>query len=331
MSMSEIIQAEATTLDQDIAKAQAEFAAIQLRIEGKLADYANVEITDDESYKAAKKYRADLNALKKEIDDARKLVTSGYRNKIDEFNQSVKELTEPLEQRQAEIGRMAGEWEGKKQRERYDTLRSAYESQFPALAEIVPFDTIDAHHRSGESSWYAAKVSGGKALAILADHVDQIGRDEAAIDALQLDDAERTQLKADYFECLDFAGAVTRSEERRLKAQAEEAKRFQVAQLEQARQAAQEAARQPQQAETVPQEPQAPTAVAESLTEAQAATTYIITATMTPQQRTRLIAALQEMNVKGRCSNLGRDLPESAQKAIHLQAKLTKREEQHAS
>lgn len=304
---SEIIEAEAVPIDDQIERATRGFGALRAKVSAKLADYEGATVTDVDSYKAVKRYRADVNALRKEIDDSRKAVKRAYTARLDDFEGEVKAIKTPLDDADARMGQMVSEWEQRKRNDRHDMLSAAYAETYPTLAEQVPFARIDALHTSGRESWYAATVGDKKALSMLAAHVDEIAKAEQTIDNLDMTDAERVATKVDLFDSLSLQDALDAARRRREEAAEREARERQVAEMEQARFEAALAEQQAQAApapepESVP-EPAAPAAPVSTqrdmLRDYAGATTWIATVEATKDEIGALAAYLSQHGLHG--------------------------------
>ena len=230
--MSEVVEAQAVTLADSLDIARDSFGEVRRRVEGKIAEYQGASITDEESYKAMKRYRADVRKLIAEVDGAKRDQTRAYKQAIREFEQQVKELVAPLDELQDSMASQVASWEAEKRERRRSHLRQAYESGYPQLVALVPFERIEQRHASGDRDWYKASVSEAKAESWLAEDVDGIAQGEQTIDNLDMSDEERRACKADFFMTLDVGAAISRIAERRNAEAERQARIEQVAQME---------------------------------------------------------------------------------------------------
>ena len=150
--MSELMIAQEPAIKFNPAEITFDEVNVRNKIESRIEPYvgttpeevANMDIKD------AKKARADLNAIKKEINDARIAVKREYNKPLTVFEQSVRDIesliTEPLKVLDDGIKKR----EENEKAERYEQLQQLYMEMTPALAEAVPFDKFL------EKSWLTA-------------------------------------------------------------------------------------------------------------------------------------------------------------------------------
>lgn len=230
--MSEVVEAQAVTLADQLDLARRGFEDVRAKVADKLAEYEGATITDEESYKAMKRYRADVRKLMGEVDAAKKACTKQYKDAIKEFEAQVRELTAPLDRMQSDMGCEVTSWEARKREMRREHLRALYESAYPQLAQLAPFERIDAMHISGERDWYKASVSEKRAEGWLSEDADRLARDEQTLDNLDMSDEERRECKASLFETLDIGAAIDAVKRRRAEEAQRQAQMERVAQME---------------------------------------------------------------------------------------------------
>ena len=235
--MSDTIDVEATYLDTDIAvpsKAHEWLAKASERVAERCELYRPPEAIETEAQrKDAMAARAQCRKDVAEIDGERKAMLRGMEDALKEFKASVKDVLTPLTDLDVEYKRLLDQYEDGWRAQREIELAQEYEDQAPDLVALVPFQRILARYGNERgSAWLNRSTNIEKAKDLLANAVYDIAENEKAIDAL-VDDEERVEAKASYFETLDFQGTLTSA--RRAKEQRE---RVMVLEMERAARAA---------------------------------------------------------------------------------------------
>ncbi len=122
----------------------ADFPAMQKRLNELLADFEGMDAENVKTLdtKVAKACRADLNAMSKDLNEARKAIKREYNKPLAEFEAKVKELdAQIMKPRDILDKAIKGREEYEKQL-RFEALEQAYVDFAPALADVVPFEKL---------------------------------------------------------------------------------------------------------------------------------------------------------------------------------------------
>jgi hypothetical protein len=141
-------------------------------VQGFADKYAGLVVTDKAT---AKRDRAEVNRILKQIDDARKDVKRRYEAPLKAFEADLKDIIEPLKASAAAIDAQIKAIEEQERADRRQALVAAYNA---SGAAFVPFERIF------DPSWLNASVSESKAVAALQAAVVAAENDIAAIKAM---------------------------------------------------------------------------------------------------------------------------------------------------
>ena len=151
----EVLAVEAVPLEEDFDTLVAslaiddtledKLAKLKKNVDEKLADYMDVKrIKKDEDFKAAKKYRTAVNAVKEPIEEQRKAAKKKYRDLLKTFDETIGEITAPIDKLsdkyKAEIDRYDGECRAR----RLAALKGHY---YDLAGEMGAAGAIRAHRR----------------------------------------------------------------------------------------------------------------------------------------------------------------------------------------
>lgn len=134
--------------------------------------YSGLVVTDKAT---AKRDRAEVNRILKQIDDARKDVKRRYEAPLKAFEADLKDIVEPLKASAAAIDTQIKAMEKQERADRRQALVAAYNA---TGAAVVPFERIL------DASWLNASVSESKAIKALQAAVAAAENDVAAIKAM---------------------------------------------------------------------------------------------------------------------------------------------------
>ena len=199
-------------------------------------EYMPREITDEDDFKQSKRERAsarkDIAALRQRYSDAMRAI----KDAVAEADARTKAALAPLDAVDAGYKREVDAYEERWKLDRRAMLAEEYEGFAPDLVPLVPFDRLMARFGMERGKqWDARSMSDGQAVAAMQQAVQRIAQDEQTIDSSPYDEADKAQLKADYFATLDLSGALRRTQEAK-------EQRERVAQLERERAAREEEA-----------------------------------------------------------------------------------------
>ena len=175
----EVLAVEAVPLEEDFDTLVASLAIddtledklekLQKNVDEKLADYMDVKrIKKDEDFKAAKKYRTAVNAVKEPIEEQRKAAKKKYRDLLKTFDETIGEITAPIDKLsdkyKAEIDRYDGECRAR----RLTALKGHYCDLAGEMGPLVPYERI------ADDKWLNASFGEVKAKNIIERRVGEL-------------------------------------------------------------------------------------------------------------------------------------------------------------
>lgn len=177
----------------------------------KAETYASLVYTEDQ-IQAAKKDRADLNRLKKALNDERMKREREYMQPFSEFKAQINEIISIIDKPCTVIDKQVKAFEEQKKAEKLKAIEEYWHSVLAAdkVPAAVSFKLIL------DSRWLNASVSMKSIQDIIDGKLEQIAKDLAVIDSLPSYSFEAREC---YIDTLDLARAV--SEAHRLQEQAE--------------------------------------------------------------------------------------------------------------
>ena len=113
----------------------------EAEIEAATKDYAGLAYTDDQ-IKQAKADRAELNKLKKAIDERRKAVKKAISAPYDEFEKEVKEVTQKLDGAITQIDTQVKAYEEKQKEEKKAAIEAYFKKAVGSLAGKVSLERV---------------------------------------------------------------------------------------------------------------------------------------------------------------------------------------------
>ena len=187
------------------------YEELKQQIQTRASDYASMVYTDDQIANA-KKDRADLNRLKKALNDERIRQEKEFLQPFNEFKAQVKELCGIIDTATASVDKQIKEFEEQKKAEKLDAILEYFGS---ALATKLPSVSLD-HRLVVDAKWLNASVSMKSIQEAIDGKLEQVVKDLAVIDSLP---SYAFEAREYYIDTLDLARAV--SEAHRLQEQAE--------------------------------------------------------------------------------------------------------------
>ena len=187
------------------------YEELKQQIQTRASDYASMVYTDDQIANA-KKDRADLNRLKKALNDERIRQEKEFLQPFNEFKAQVKELCGIIDTATASVDKQIKEFEEQKKAEKLDAILEYFGS---ALAAKLPSVSLD-HRLVIDAKWLNASVSMKSIQEAIDGKLEQVVKDLAVIDSLP---SYAFEAREYYIDTLDLARAV--SEAHRLQEQAE--------------------------------------------------------------------------------------------------------------
>lgn len=118
--------------------------ALSAYVDKEIAPYvgAEIDIHDNEMVKEARKCMADLNKLKKPIEDERKRIKKIYTDPLKAFEAEVKTITTKIDQAREGIKKQVDEADENFKAWRRGILEEEYEGCAGVLTEIIPFSAV---------------------------------------------------------------------------------------------------------------------------------------------------------------------------------------------
>ena len=313
----EEVQAEKVQPPAVLTEADKWLSATTAKADEIATQYKPHEITTAQEYKDAKQARAFLRKEIAAIEAERKDQTREIENTLARFKSGAKAAIARLLELDETYKANLDAWDERCIAERKCAIAEAYADFAPDLAEplegqdapLVPFSRLEGKYAS-DGKWYNRSTSEKSAIADMQKRVEKIAADDHTIDQLDMTDAERTELKAEYFATLDFAqsmSAATQRREARKRAEALEQERLARQAWEQ-EQAAQQQAAEP---EPMPEEAVQPAPVAHAApqpvatpepvaTPAEITSVFVLEVEVTPTQKAALISYLKAQGIHGR-------------------------------
>lgn len=175
----EVLAVEAVPLEEDFDALVAslaiddtledKLAKLKKNVDEKLADYVDVKrIEKDEDFKAAKKYRAAVNDVKKPIEAQRKAAKKKYSDLLKTFDKTIGEITAPIDRLsdayKAEIDRYDGEC----RKRRLTALKGHYYDLAGEMGPLVPYERI------ADDKWLNASFGEVKAKNVIGRRVGEL-------------------------------------------------------------------------------------------------------------------------------------------------------------
>ncbi|WP_314355559.1 DUF1351 domain-containing protein [Lancefieldella parvula] len=299
-----------TAGDKWLAEARSKAATIA-------AQYQPHDITNEADYKDAKSARAMLRKEIAAIDSDRKSMTSTLENAISRFKAHAAEAIGELTALESAYKSNITDYEDRWESTRRSTLQEEYETYAPDIAlpldgqqtALVPFELLLKRFGT-EGKWLNRSTNERAAVEHLRKCIDRVASDIKNINATEMDDRERVEVKGDYFSTLEFANTMSAMIQRRV--QRDKTKQLEREQRERERQwqeqqeranAGVEALKQWQEQQEQPQSaPQPAQTAAESQAapqETEPVMKLIIEVEVTPTQRGNLLSWLKANNIHG--------------------------------
>lgn len=206
---AEIIEDKGLAVSFTPAAIDANFAALDARVEKMIEGYADAryDLTKADNVKQAKRDRAYLNGIAKEIDERRKAVKREYMLPYDEFEAQANAITAKVKAASANIKDQLDEAEERRKDRAYAILKEYYEDLAGLLVPVVPYERIH------EEKWLNKTFGEIKAKKAIDEKVSKVAHDWETLKAQKetlphYETAERT-----FFETLDLGSALTAARE----------------------------------------------------------------------------------------------------------------------
>lgn len=175
----EVLAVEAVPLEEDFDTLVAslaiddtledKLAKLKKNVDEKLADYMDVKrIEKDEDFKAAKKYRAAVNDVKKPIEAQRKAAKKKYSDLLKTFDKTIGEITAPIDRLSDEYKAEIDRYDGECRKRRLTALKGHYYDLAGEMGPLVPYGRI------ADDRWLNASFGEVKAKNIIELRVGEL-------------------------------------------------------------------------------------------------------------------------------------------------------------
>lgn len=175
----EVLAVEAVPLEEDFDTLVAslaiddtledKLAKLKKNVDEKLADYVDVKrIERDEDFKAAKKYRAAVNDVKKPIEAQRKAAKKKYSDLLKTFDKTIGEITAPIDKLSDEYKAEIDRYDGECRKRRLAALSGHYYDLAGEMGPLVPYERI------ADDKWLNASFGEVKAKNIIERRVGEL-------------------------------------------------------------------------------------------------------------------------------------------------------------
>lgn len=175
----EVLAVEAVPLEEDFDTLVAslaiddtledKLAKLKKNVDEKLADYADVKhIEKDKDFKAAKKYRAAVNDVKKPIEAQRKAAKKKYSDLLKTFDKTISEITAPIDKLSDEYKAEIDRYDGECRARRLAALKGHYYDLAGEMGPLVPYERI------ADDKWLNASFGEVKAKNIIERRVGEL-------------------------------------------------------------------------------------------------------------------------------------------------------------
>jgi uncharacterized phage infection (PIP) family protein YhgE len=181
------------------------FNEIKAELEENMKKYASLVYTDD-TIKEAKKDRALLNKVVKELNDKKVAVKNAYCAPYYAFENQVKELQGIVQDVNTQIDAAVKDYEARKKAEKVEQIKQAYEEIFADWLDEIPLEKINQPYWTNASISMKQVTDAMKSLALM------IREDLKYIDSLDAD--RRLAVKFDYFRTLKLHEALNANKAR---------------------------------------------------------------------------------------------------------------------
>ena len=175
----EVLAVEAVPLEEDFDTLVAslaiddtledKLAKLKESVDEKLADYVDVKhIEKDEDFKAAKKYRTAVNAVKEPIEEQRKAAKKKYRDLLKTFDETIGEITAPIDKLSDKYKAEIDRYDGECRKRRLTALKGHYYDLAGEMGPLVPYERI------ADDKWLNASFGEVKSKNIIERRVGEL-------------------------------------------------------------------------------------------------------------------------------------------------------------
>lgn len=206
---AEVIEDKGLAVSFTPAAIDANFDALDARVDGLIAGYADAryDLTDSDEIKQAKRDRTYLNGIAKEIDERRKAVKREYMRPLEDFEARANAITAKVKKASANIKEQLDEAEERRKDRAYAILKEYYEDLAGMLAPVVPYERIH------DEKWLNKTFGEMKAKAAIDERVAKVAADWETLQA-QRETLPRYEVaEREFFASLDLGAALNAARE----------------------------------------------------------------------------------------------------------------------
>lgn len=175
------------------------FLQLEMQLKNELKKYENL-IFDDTQISIAKSDRANLNKLKKALEDQNREIKKVYLAPIEQYQANIKRLVALVDLPVRQIDQQIKTFEKNKKDAKLEEMKLIYTSIAEELEELVPFSKINY------SYYLTAPYNMDKIKKEMQSTVERIKKNLYMLD--NLDFAEKQVLKVMYLKDLDLGKAL---------------------------------------------------------------------------------------------------------------------------
>lgn len=181
--------------------------AVEAYVDKQLAPFVGAQLdpNDEEQIKQGRQFMADLNKLKKPIEDERKRIKKEYEKPLKAFEARVKEITGKIDDARENLKKQVDAADRAFKERRWEMLAEEYEGCVGELANIIPFAAIL------EDSWLNRSTQETKAVNALTDKAVKALEGYQTLQKKDL--AHKTEVVRLYCETLDLVKALQLEDE----------------------------------------------------------------------------------------------------------------------
>lgn len=196
-------------VDYTPATIEADFESMRARLEELMAPYREIDAERLAGTPMAdlKRQRAYVNAVIRDVEDARKRIKAEYSRPLQEFEASVKELLAPAREAEALMKGAVDAKEAALREDRLAQLERTYLDMAPALAPVVPFE------RLMDAKW-ATATGYRRAIPELEERVRRIASDWEALKSQRESLEFYDEAEKELFRTLDLSSAIRANAQR---------------------------------------------------------------------------------------------------------------------
>lgn len=187
---------------------EANFDALERRVDETIAGYAEAryDLATDDAVREAKRDRAYLNGIAKEIGERLRTVKREYMRPYDEFEGRAKAITAKVKAAADNVKAQLDEAEARRRASAKGILREYYGEMAELLVPVVPYERIH------EDRWLNKTFGEMKAKAAIDEKVAKIASDWDVLKA-QRDMPRYAEAERAFFETLDLGAALAAARE----------------------------------------------------------------------------------------------------------------------